>query len=206
MPADNTSNLFRSLFPEDDKKKEENKVSFKGKSVAEELDIRFAENFTEAGGKFVYCENSSAFFKMLQSLKLENDWNEFYVCDHDINIFMQNYGFENGQVYKKMEDCDVAISYCYGLVADEGVVMLAPHQATNRRLTDFPNHHVLIAYKSNLISNIEEALTDFKNTFHDKLPSIIELNENSPVYQTHKAHLLNASGTSSVYVFYIDEE
>ncbi|MEZ4915957.1 MAG: LUD domain-containing protein [Chitinophagales bacterium] len=205
MPADNTPNLFRSLFPDDDDKKDE-KPSFKGKSTAEELDVRFAENFSEVGGKFVYCENSSAFFKMLQSLKTENEWNEFFVCDHEINIFMQDYGFENGQVYKNMEDCDVAISYCYGLVADEGVIMLAPHQATNRRLTDFPNHHVLIAFKNNLISNIEDAISEFKLAFHDKLPSIIELNENFPVYQAHKSHLLNASGTSSVYVFYIDEE
>lgn len=206
MSADNISNLFRSLFPEDDNKKKDEQKPFVGKSGAEELDVRFAENFSASGGRFIYCENSSQFFKLLQSLKAENEWNQLFVCDHEINIFMQDYEFENGAVYKKMEDSSAAISYCYGLLADEGVIMLAPHQATNRRLMDFPNHHVIIAFKSNLIANLKEAVEDFKQTFHDKLPSIIELHENNPVYQANKAHLLNASGTSNVYVFYIDEE
>ena len=47
--------LFRTIFSAEETP---NKMplTVKGPSSADEMDVRFAENFSASGGKFVYCE------------------------------------------------------------------------------------------------------------------------------------------------------
>ena len=195
--------LFRTTYSVSDERSKE-AVSFKGPSTAEDLDVRFAENFTNSGGKFIYCESSKNFVQLMNSLKTQNEWNHVFIWDHHIKNYVSNLGLKQEEFEFFMDNSDAAMSDCFGLLADEGVILLTPDQATNRRLTSFPPHHIIIATRANLMVNLEKGLDRFKEKFMDKLPSLIELNPERKICKANHARLLNASGTPNVYVFYID--
>jgi L-lactate dehydrogenase complex protein LldG len=194
-------NLFKSIREEEDKRLT---PSFRGPSTAEDLDLRFAENFSASSGKFVYCENLQTFALLLESLKEENHWNFVFSWNPVIKKILDQFDFQNKTIGFFMDNSDAAISDCFGILANEGVVMLTPNQATNRRLTSFPPHHILIANRSHLFENLDLAIESFQKEYYDKLPSLVELNKDRKVCKANHARLLNAEGTANVYVFYID--
>lgn len=180
-------------------------LTVKGPSTAEEMDVRFAENFSASGGKFVYCESSDKLVGLLNSLKAENKWNFLFAWEHKLKNYLRSLGLEQEEELEFfMDNSDAAISQCFALLADEGVILLNPDQATNRRLTSFPPHHIIIASRANLVPNLERGLDMFRGQYFDKLPSLIELNEERKICKANHARLLNATGTPNVYVFYID--
>ena len=196
--------LFRTIFSAEETP---NKMplNVKGPSSADEMDVRFAENFSASGGKFVYCESQDKLVAYLQSLKTENKWNFIYSWEPGLRGFLSALGFvqENDEEFL-IDNSDAAASQCFALLADEGVIMLTPDQATHRRLTTFPPHHVIFASKDSLVPNLERGLDNFRGQYFDKLPSLIELNEKRPICKANHARLLDASGSSNVYVFYLD--
>lgn len=193
------SGLFRSSSGE-----ESRPISFKGPSSAADLDVRFAENFTATGGKFIYCDSEKNFVDLLQSLKDQESWNHIFIWDEKLRGYLKNLGLEQVENEFFMDNSDAALSACFALLADEGVVLLTSDQATNRRLTSFPPHHLIFASKNNLVSHLEKGLDLFKEQFFDKLPSLIELNSERNICKANHARVLNAQGTPNVYVFYID--
>jgi len=193
------SGLFRSGSGE-----ESRPISLKGPSSAADLDVRFAENFTATGGKFIYCDSEKNFVDLLLSLKEQESWNHIFIWDEKLRMYLKNLGLEQVENEFFMDNSDAALSACFALLADEGVVLLTSDQATNRRLTSFPPQHLIFASKNNLVSHLEKGLDLFKEQFFDKLPSLIELNPERNICKANHARVLNAQGTPNVYVFYID--
>lgn len=170
------------------------------------LDERFAENFVFSGGKFVYCQDEKEFFNYLKSLKEENSWNHVFSWDNKLLDFLSYHDFQRDEIGFSIEESDVAISYCYNLSANDGVIILSPEQATNRRLVTFPNTHIIIAYKNQLKENIDKAIDKFDTNFGGRLASILELHAGKPVTKANHKTLLSADGPKDVYLFYIDIE
>lgn len=189
--------------------KEEEKekvIAFKGISTAEDVAVRFAENFIDSKGKFIFCENEQECFQLLESLKAKMEWDFIGTLDHKVKHLMQKHQFQTEQEAVELRSADAGMSFCYNLSANEGVIILSPQQATNRRLFTFPPHHIIIAYKNQLKEDIENALIGFKAQYNDRLASVLELYEEKPVAKAHHKDLLSADGTKSVFLFYIDQE
>ena len=197
------SKLYKTVFSPGGNESKETQ-SYVGPSKAIEDDVRFAENFTASGGKFIYCESNGDLVRLLESLKSENEWNHIFVADHRIKNYLNSLGFKQEENEFFMDNSDAAMSNCFALLADEGVILLTPDQATNRRLTSFPPYHIIIASKANLTKNLELGLEKFKGQYLDKLPSLIELREERKICKANHARLLNAAGTANVFVFYVD--
>lgn len=179
---------------------------YKSISNSKYLDERFAENFIHSGGKFVFCEDHKEFFDFLTSLKQENNWNHIFSWNTHLRDFFSSNNFQNNEIGFLLDSSDVAISYCYKLSANEGVIVLSPEQATNRRLVTFPKTHIIIAYKNQLKSSIAEATKGFEQKYGGRLASLLELHKGRPVTKEHHKKLLKAEGPEDVYLFYIDQE
>ncbi len=197
-------NLFQSLFKSIGNDPSADVPSFIGSSTALDLDLRFAENFNSNDGKFIYCKDVDELFSLLCSLQEQMEWNYFHTTDATVQELFKQFKFQEGEEKLRMEDSDAGVTQCFSLLANEGLVLLSPDQATSRRLTNFPNHHIIIASNSQLNVDLEQGLLSFKEQFLDKLPSLIELDENLKVCKANHARLLHAKGTPNVYVFYVD--
>lgn len=167
-------------------------------------DVKFAENFVAQGGKFIYCEDIFQFLQFLKSLQVENGWNYIFSWNPEIRKIFTKYEFQVDDPEMLIQYADAAISYCDSLVAENGCIMLAPDQSSNRKLTTFPKHHIIVASQNNLADTLDEAIQLFKTEYFNKLPALLELNEDKRVYKAYHSRLLSADGTKDVYVFYID--
>lgn len=198
--------FFQGLFGREEEEQDDSSISseqFKGKSTAEALEVRFAENYSNLDGKFVFCDNLRVFFNYLSSLQSENKWNNIFSWNNELRTFFKSHQFPFNEELL-IEESDAAISECFALIADEGVIMLTPNQATHRRLTTFPQNHIIVAYKKSLIENLDEALVKFQIAFQDKLPSLIDLDPDCKICKANHSRVLNATGNANVFVFYID--
>lgn len=188
-PADDTTNF-----------------QFKGISNAKELDVKFAENFADSGGKFIFVENIPQLFNFLNSIKEENKWNNIFSIDRAFTQLMRENKFQVEDHDILLDHSDAAISFCYSLSAEEGVIILSPEEATNRRLVTFPKNHIIVAFKDQLKPNIEKAIWGFRETYENRLPSVLELYPEKPVARSNHKTMLSAEGPKNVYLFYIDSE
>jgi len=178
---------------------------YKNVSNSKFLDIRFAENFIDSNGKFIYCENEKDFFSFLKSLKEYKKWNHIFSWNPKLVEFFYRNEFQQDEDFL-IDNSDVAVSFCYSLSANEGVVVLSPEQSTFRKQLNFPKTHIIIAYKNQLKETINEAIEGFEKKFPERLPSLLELHKGKPVTKENSKILLGADGPNDVYLFFIDTD
>jgi L-lactate dehydrogenase complex protein LldG len=175
-------------------------------SQEKDLDIRFATKFLGAGGKFVFCENLKAAVDNLKLLKQEQGWSHVFCWENEIKDAFCDNNFQKGAIGYTIENSDAAISLCETLIADEGLIILNPKQASRRRLHCFPKTHIIITDIAHLAGSEAEGLEKFYSFNKGELPSIIKLGScNKSHFYDKQRLILNSEGTEDVYVFLLDE-
>ena len=172
-----------------------------------ELDIRFASNLIEKGGKFIYCERIADVVEELKALSEALNWEYVYCWENEIkDAFCEN-NFQKGVIGIMLEESNAAICLCETLVADSGNIILNPKQASRRRLPVFPKVHILIANTCQIAADLNKALDQFNIKNRGELPSVLDLNNNIKGHYYHDGNLvLKAEGTAELYVFLVDEK
>jgi L-lactate dehydrogenase complex protein LldG len=119
---------------------------------------------------------------------------------------MTKYEFQKNDPEMLIQFTDAALSFCESLIAESGTILLSPDQSSHRKLTTFPKYHIIVASKKNLEETLDKALKKFNDNYINRLPAILELNEEKKYYKANHTRLLSATGTNEVFVFYIDTE
>jgi L-lactate dehydrogenase complex protein LldG len=175
-------------------------------STEKDLDIRFATNFINAGGKFIFCENLKDAVDNLRMLKAENNWGHIFCWENEIKDAFCNFNFQKNAVGFTIDNSDAAISLCELLVADDGTIILNPKQASRRRLPCFPKAHIILVDTSHLTASENEGIEKFTQMHKGELPSIIKLGScNNGHFYDKQRLILNAEGPEDVYVLLVDE-
>jgi hypothetical protein len=173
----------------------------------QELDIQFATNLIEKGGKFIYCENMAAVVEELRAMSQEFGWHHVFCWENEIkDAFCEN-NFQKGAIGFTLENSDAAICLCETLVANAGTMILNPKQASRRRLPVFPKTQIILADTSRLAADLNKAVDLFNIKNRGELPSVLDLTDNVKGHYYHDGNLvLKAEGPSDIYVFLIDEK
>ena len=99
-----------------------------------------------------------------------------------------------------------SITSCEFLVARTGSIVISSRQTSGRRLAVFPSTHIVVAYTSQLVRDVKDALEGIKNKYGDQLPSMITtITGPSRTADIEKTLILGAHGTKEVYVFLVDD-
>jgi L-lactate dehydrogenase complex protein LldG len=75
----------------------------------------------------------------------------------------------------ELESCDAAITECDALIAQTGSVLVTVRSAGGRALSVLPPHHVVLARRNQLISDLPEAFALLKTKYAENYPSFISL-------------------------------
>ena len=172
----------------------------------QDLDIRFATKFIDAGGRFIFCETLKDAIDNLRMLKEDMGWSYVFCWENEIkDAFCEN-GFQKGAIGFTLENSQAAVSLCESLAADEGTIILNPKQASRRTLSTFPKTHIIITDVAHLSGAEADALLRFKNQNKGELPSVIKIGTcNTGHFYDKQRLILNANGTEDIYVFLVDE-
>ncbi|MBK9731719.1 MAG: lactate utilization protein [Chitinophagaceae bacterium] len=170
------------------------------------LDIVFAEQFTKIQGNFIYCENEKDFIDHLSALAEEKQWNNIFAWEYYLQDFLQQKAFRRLRVGNSLEKADAGISLCECLVARTGSILVSSRQASGRSIPIFPPVHLVLAYNSQLIYDLKEALQFITEKYNGNTPSMISIATGpSRTADIEKTLVLGAHGPKEVYVFFVDQ-
>ncbi len=174
--------------------------------LTESMDVAFAEALVKVSGKFVYCEAEEDFLAALESFILEKDWPILYCLDAPLQQLLKQGGipFESGE--ENFAEARLGITRCEYLIARLGTVMVSSRVCPGRRMMVYPEIHLILAFASQLVPDLKQALQQIKVKYKDDYPSLVSLITGpSRTADIEKTLVMGAHGPKELYVFLIDD-
>jgi L-lactate dehydrogenase complex protein LldG len=164
---------------------------------SDELEIIFAEEFTKLQGKFAFCINEQDLQMQLQQLITSKEWSKIY-CNED----KWNPQFSNTI---NLPGCDASITGCDYLVARTGTIVMSAAQQSGRTVSVYAPVHICIAYTSQLVFDLKDALQGMKDKYVSDMPSLITFASGpSRTADIEKTLVTGVHGPKEVYLFLVD--
>lgn len=162
--------------------------------------VLFAEEFTNLQGQFSFCENEYELKQQIFSLIKEKGWTNIYCKEEN---FLQLLGLTAGT---DLAGCDVSITGCEYLVARTGSIVMSAAQQSGRTTSVYAPIHICIAYNSQLLFDINDALSFFKEKYKDNFPSFITFASGpSRTADIEKTLVTGVHGPKEVYCFLVED-
>jgi L-lactate dehydrogenase complex protein LldG len=134
----------------------------------------------------------------------KQNWEKVY-CVED-NLIQSFYTqLEDRLTKKDLADCDVAITGCELLVARTGSIVMSAAQPSGRTTSVYAPIHICIAYTSQLVYDLKEALQLVKDKYKEQLPSLITFATGpSRTADIEKTLVVGVHGPKEVYLFLVE--
>lgn len=170
------------------------------------LDVLFAEQLTAVSGNFVFCENEIQLIENLLQLADEKSWRKIYCWEPRLQKILSTYEYPFYSTDTDFLNADVGITSCEALVARNGSVMVSNGNEAGRRLSIYPHIHVVIAYTSQLVTDLKDAFKLLKEKYPENLPSMVSnITGPSRTADIEKTLVLGAHGPKELYVFLLED-
>mgnify|MGYP006156087883 CR=1 FL=1 len=141
-------------------------------TTKEDLSVLFAENFSGLQGKFAFCASEKELASQLSMLFIQRNWKQTYCRENALIEMLTKAGF-GGMQSEDLEYCDAAITSCDHLIARTGSMILSAGQESGRTVSVYAPIHVCIAYSSQLVYDLKDALLALREKYNGQLPSFI---------------------------------
>ena len=176
------------------------------KEIPEQLDVTFAQELVNVAGKFVYCENNDDFLSTLQSFIVEKEWPVLFCFDPFLQDFLKKGGIPFNSNLSNITEAKIGITRCEYLVARLGSVMVSSKSSPGRKISVFPEIHLVVGYTSQLVPDLKQAIQNMKKKYQDNYPSLISLITGpSRTADIEKTLVMGAHGPKELYVFLIED-
>ncbi|ALD20176.1 lactate utilization protein C [Hymenobacter sp. DG25A] len=174
----------------------------------EDLAVAFAQSFRRVGGAFYYCESVEHFYDQLFLYKKEKGLENLYVWEPELKKLLHAGGLVfNGDEADFLQKADAALTTCEALVARTGSVLVSGATSSGRRLSIYPEQHLVFARTSQVVTDIGDALQGMRARYGaDKLPSMFSLTTGpSRTADIEKTLVLGAHGPRAIALFLLDD-
>ncbi len=171
----------------------------------EPIDIAFAEAFTKIAGKFVYCADETEFIENFKLIAKEQNWNQLFCFEEKLKMWLDDAGNAYSHNSDNITQAQQGITFCEFLISRLGSIMVSSAQASGRRLIVYPDTHIVVAYTSQLVLDLPDALLAISEKYGKQLPSLISvISGPSRTADIEKTLVMGAHGPRDLYVFLID--
>jgi L-lactate dehydrogenase complex protein LldG len=177
------------------------------KKLEDSLDITFAQELTIAGGKFIYCENHNDFVQQLVILMNGNSWRNVFCKESQIQSLLSQAGIPFKSDDEDFSSMKAGLTTCEFLISRRGSILVSSARESGRKLNFFPETHLVLAYSSQLVPDIKNALEEMQKIYKDKMPSMTTLITGpSRTADIEKTLVMGVHGPKDVYVFFVDDQ
>ena len=171
----------------------------------QELEIQFAEAFTQLQGKFSFCLDYAELAVQLNTLARDKGWTKFYCSESALRQQLIDHSFK-AFPDTTLEACDAGITTCESLVARTGTIVLSSATESGRTVSVYAPVHICIAHTSQLVYDVKDALQAVKEKYGAALPSLISFASGpSRTADIEKTRVVGVHGPGEVYVFLVDQ-
>jgi L-lactate dehydrogenase complex protein LldG len=170
-------------------------------------EIAFAEALQRVGGSFVYCVDERDLLLSLAGLMQERGWQDIVCLNSAIAELL---GLASLNVITNPEDLHqmmVGMSGCEALIGRTGSVLVSSVASDGRRMPFFPEVHLVMAYASQVVPDIQHALSLMTARYGEKIPSMMTfVTGPSRTADIEKTLVMGAHGPKELIVFLIDDK
>jgi L-lactate dehydrogenase complex protein LldG len=172
--------------------------------LQQDIEIEFAENFTKLQGRFSFAGSLNEVVTQLQALIQARSWTAIYCREEALISTLQQHGF--AQTFTAdLANCDAAITTCEQLIARTGSIMMSAAQQSGRTVSVYAPVHICIAYTSQLVYDISDALKNIQLKY-PQLPSLITLATGpSRTADIEKTLVVGIHGPKEVFCFLVQD-
>ena len=164
--------------------------------------IIFAEEFTKLQGKFVYCVNDTELLAQLSGLIQQHGWTKIYCREAAFLPLLQQLSIEP---FEDLANCEVSITGCEYLVARTGSMVLSAAQEKGRTGSVYAPIHICIAFNSQLVFDVKDALVFLKEKYAEAFPSFVTFATGpSRTADIEKTLVTGVHGPKEVYCFLME--
>ena len=168
--------------------------------LQQDLMVEFAEQFTMLQGKFLFCADRTELLQQFNKLCYQNQWTKLYCVEDEWCSQLQQ-----KEWHSDISTADASITGCEVLVARTGSMVLSS-TANSRVPSVYAPVHICIAYASQLVYDIKDALVLVKNKYQNSFPSLISFASGpSRTADIEKTLVVGVHGPKEVYCFLVDD-
>jgi L-lactate dehydrogenase complex protein LldG len=168
--------------------------------------VEFVQEFREAGGQFVFCEDELDFVENIVVLAQQKKWSNIFCWEEQLQKILKDCAFPFSGTDVNFKDCMVGITACEALIARTGSIMVSSRQKSGRRLFIFPTVHIVLAYSSQLVADTRDGFIFMKAKYPDRLPSLItSITGPSKTTDIENTMVTGVHGPAEIYLFLIDD-
>jgi L-lactate dehydrogenase complex protein LldG len=172
----------------------------------QELEVEFASRFTNLQGRFIFCLDHTELAVKLREVLQHNNWQHIHCREEALQKILQAHQF-NQPEYPDLASSDAAITTCEWLVARTGSIVMSAVQPSGRTVSVYAPVHICIAYTSQLVYDVKDALLHAREKYGSTLPSLITFATGpSRTADIEKTLVVGVHGPKEVYVFLVDEK
>jgi L-lactate dehydrogenase complex protein LldG len=173
---------------------------------ADDIIENFAEKFINAKGVLFFCENNAEFISLLNSYITDKELKNLFVFEKNIQENLDSNKIE----YKTGENtfllADASITTCECLISRTGGMFVTSATESGRRLSVYPPIHIVVAYTSQIVKEINDGINLIKNKYEGQIPSMISMITGpSRTADIEKTLVLGAHGPKELTLFLIDD-
>ena len=170
--------------------------------------VAFAESFQRVGGEFYYCESLAHLAGQIAGFQQRQQVGAPYVWEPELQALLQ----AAGVTYRADETdfiahADLSLTSCEALVARTGSVLVSAATASGRRLSIYPDQHLVLARPSQVVAEIGEALRVVQARYGAQMPSMVSLTSGpSRTADIEKTLVLGAHGPRRIALFLLEDD
>jgi L-lactate dehydrogenase complex protein LldG len=169
------------------------------------LEVVFAQEFTAISGQFVFCEDEVQFIENLLNLADQHKWHKIYCWEPSLQDILTRYDYPFFETDKDFDQAEVGLTLCEALIARNGSILLSNANMAGRRLSIYPPVHIVLAYTSQLVTDLKDGFKHIKSKYGTQLPSMITtVSGPSRTADIEKTLVLGAHGPKELFVFLLD--
>ncbi len=181
-----------------------NQTSATLKTSRESPDIEFAENFTQNGGKFVYCEDFEHFYKIFKWLSNEKSWRNIHCWHPQLVEFFQQIDFRKCKIGHILDRSHAGIMTCDAIIAQTGSIVLSSALPCGRSLGTFPKSIIVLATLEQVVKDFRSALQLIERKYEIPPTMIGTITGPAKNRTISMKSMEGGVGPIDVYLFFID--
>ncbi|MBN2236049.1 MAG: LUD domain-containing protein [Bacteroidales bacterium] len=172
----------------------------------ESLALNFAQEFTNLGGKFIYCEDEQDFKEVFKAFSSSEEIQPLFCKEPALQKMLTSIEIPFSDQASDFKALRTTLTTCEFLIARFGSVMVSSASDSGRRLNFYAEKHLILAFASQLVPETKDALISMREKYNGKLPSMItQISGASRSADIEKTLIKGMHGPKEIYVFFVDD-
>ncbi|RXK59841.1 lactate utilization protein B/C [Lacibacter luteus] len=170
----------------------------------DDMAVQFAQEFTKLQGKFVFCADEKDMAEQLLQLAAARKWDKVVCREQKLQQIFKQLNIPIN-FHDNLSDSDASFTTCELLVSRTGTMVLSTGNESGRTTSVYAPVHVCIAYTSQMVYDLKDALQALREKYGNQLPSFISFATGpSRTADIEKTLVVGVHGPKEVFVFLIE--